>query len=1072
MSQGTSPQEIGRWNLVAVLGILLVVGARPGASAPANEARLRGTVRDRSGTLLPGAQITARDLLSGLTRTTRSDDQGQFEIPDLRAGSYQIRVYGAGFSNPWEQNLDLESGQTATLAPRLDADAPAPAPREGTPGEGANRPSATPSPSMISESQLAGLPLNGRSYSQLATLQSGVTDTAGGSGSRGVGGGSLTVAGGRPGTNTFLLDGTNIMDTDNQAPRSAAGVQLGSDAILQVQVFSSNYGAEYGRNSGGVLNSITRSGTPEFHGTFFEYFRNSKLDTRNAFDPVSGPPPFKRNQFGFTITGPLVKDRTFFLGSFEAMRDRLNQTDVSFFPTAEARLGIGIVTDASGNPVTVPVNARVQPYLDLYPLPNDISLGRGIGRNLAPQFLPTDENFWTVRLDHKISDRDSFFARYTFDDANSNNPQDTYLFSGTTRSRQQYLTLVGTHIFSPRSLASFRLGYTRPVVAGENVAQIEVPRALYFFPTAYQFGQIRVPGLGVIGPDPNSPRQNVMNSFQFAHDTILQRGNHGLKMGMEVHRYRWDFWSYFNSGAVWSFNSLESFLQAGPVGTGLQVALPGSDNSHAWRQTLAGFYLQDEYRVRPGWQWNLSLRYEFVTVLKDRLRKSPYVEDLLRDTAIQVGPYAFANNDSLRNFAPRIGISWSPGRDRKTALNAGLGVYYDQLIGNTITNRRSSAPYYNVIANPNFDSSPFFPDALGAAAAAPVPPLIQVGDYRNTTSPMILRYNFSLQRELPVGWRFQAGYVGARGNHLIRRFEANQFPVPTTGPDGSLFFPPNAGRVNAAFGSVNLFPSDVQSFYNSFQLSVNRTLNRGLSLQTSYTYSKSVDDSSVIVDNSYAIQYGWMRTLDRGLSDFDIRHRLVFNYLYQFPFGSSRRWGKTGILFALLGNWQAGGIASIRSGIPNTPQINVRYKDYLFAATRPNLRASESKNPVEGVTSGCGSVPAGQKLGGADLYFDPCAFEAPSPGMLGNVGRNNVISPRVFNMDISLQREFFLDSKRRFQFRAEVFNLPNHTSLSGPSSSGLVVFTGETARRNPTAGRISRTATTSRQIQFALRFSF
>ena len=253
--------------------------------------------------------------------------------------------------------------------------------------------------SLIDESQLAGLPLNGRSYSQLATLQAGVSDPSGGSASRGGGSGSLTVAGGRSTSNVFLLDGTNIMNLDNQVPRSAAGVQLGSDAVLQVRVFSAHYGAQYGRGSGGILNSITQSGTPEFHGTFFEFFRNSKLDARNFFDPGPEPTPFKRNQFGFTVTGPIVKDKTFLMGSFEGLRDRLTETNIDFFPDALARQGI--ITNAAGEVIqTVEVHPEVRPYLELYPLPNAGSLGRGIGENAAPQFLPTNEFFspsaWTI----------------------------------------------------------------------------------------------------------------------------------------------------------------------------------------------------------------------------------------------------------------------------------------------------------------------------------------------------------------------------------------------------------------------------------------------------------------------------------------------------------------------------------------------------------------------------------------------------------------------------------------------------------------------------------------------------
>src|SRR5262245_35091898 len=364
-----------------------------------------------------------------------------------------------------------------------------------------------PKASLIDESLLVGLPLNGRSYTQLVTLDAGVSDSSSASASRGVSGGNLTFSGSRSSSNNFLLDGTNIMDAQNRVPRSAAGVQLGSDSVLEVQVFSANYGAEYGRNNGGVLNSITRSGSNEFHGTFFEYFRNSKLDARNFFDRGPEPPPFKRNQFGFTLSGPVRRGKTYFMGSYEALRDRLNETQVDYFPDAEARQGI--ITDASGRTIrTVAVNPRVKPYLDLMPLPNSVRVGGGFAQNSSPQFLPTDENFLTVRLDHQLSTHDSMFDRYTFDDATSDQAGDTYAFAIRPKTRRQFLTLVESHVFNPRLLSSVRFGFTRPVDSSDSMSTIDIPRSLYFVANAPHFGQITIPDIAPFGPTNFMPSRN------------------------------------------------------------------------------------------------------------------------------------------------------------------------------------------------------------------------------------------------------------------------------------------------------------------------------------------------------------------------------------------------------------------------------------------------------------------------------------------------------------------------------------------------------------------------------------
>ena len=943
-------------------------------------------------------------------------------------------------------------------------------------------PASATAVNQIDQSELVGLPLNGRSYSQLATLQAGVNDPAAASGSRGIGGGGLYVAGGRSASNLFLLDGTNIMDSRNQVPRSAAGVQLGSDAVIEVQVFSTNYGPEYGRGSGGVLNSVTKSGTPEFHGTLFEFLRNSSLDAKNFFDPSEEPiPPFKRNQFGFTLTGPVIKDRTFLMGSFEGLRDRLTQTNVDFFPDEQARHGQ--ITNAAGEIVkTVPLHPRIPDYLELYPLPNAGRVGEGIGRNVASQFLPTNESFFTARLDHQITERDSFFARYTFDDATSQDAQETFLFNMLTNTRQQYLTLVGSHIFNPSVLTTLRFAFTRPTFTRETTSLREIPTGLFFVPGAPQFGTLGIPGLSEFGPNRATPDANAMNTFQFSDDVIVQRGRHALKMGAEVHRYRWDLFSSSRLGAQWDFNSLEDFLQGGTNGTNLEVALPGADNQKAFRQTFLGLYFQDSYAVRPGLRLNLGLRYEYSSLIRERDGKTVFLADPLRDSAVQVGPL-LASNPSLGNISPRIGLSWSPGGGNNTVLRAGFGVYYDHFLEYAADQLKNTAPFFNVAVITNFDVSDTFPDAVAvadaAAAEGPLPLQALVVDHQGTTNPMVLRYDVALEHQLPQGWRAGVSYVGARGNHLFRTYEMNLFPIPETRDDGTLFFPPDRGPVNPAFqGGINILASDAQSFYNSLRIAANKSLSRGVSLRGSYTFSKSVDDASVHGGSTASpVQYGLLRTLERGLSNFDIRHRVAMDYLYVLPFGSGQRWWNSGPLGLVFGGWRVGGILSLRSGTPFTPLVSTRRPGFLFAANRPNLRPGYSKNPTEGVTDGCNAgtnqeVRPGQRLGGPDLLFDPCAFEAPAAGTLGNMGRNTMISPPVFSTDISLQREFSLDSKRRLQFRAEIFNLPNHPNFSETDRASSVVFSGASARRNPSTGKAVSTVTTARQIQFALRFSF
>ncbi|MBI3894427.1 MAG: TonB-dependent receptor [Acidobacteria bacterium] len=939
--------------------------------------------------------------------------------------------------------------------------------------------------SRIDESQLVGLPLNGRSYNQLATLEAGVSDTSSASASRGLGSGGLNVSGGRGTSNVFLLDGTNVMGWGNQGPRSAAGTQLSSDSVLQVLVFGSNYSAEYGRGSGGILNSITRSGTPEIHGTLFEYLRNSKLDARNFFDGLE-PPPFKRNQFGFTITGPLRKERTFFMFGFEALRDRLSETDITTFPDRDAR--VGRITDEKGNVIrTVEVNEKVKPYLKLFPEPNFERLGNGVGEHRETRFQPSDDTFFALRVDHQFSLRDSMFVRYNFDDAKSLSGGTTYLFPGKQDSRQQYLTVVETHIFSPRAIHSFRFGYIRPTEENHNVPLIQIPRERFFNYDSPDFGQINIPRVSAFG-NMGGPSAAVLNSYQFSDDVVLQRGVHTIKFGTEIHRYHTDTFTNFVRGGVWSFNSLESFLQAPDDGTedkttALSGALPGSDYSVFWRQTLLGFYINDSYKILPNLQLDLGLRYEFSTLIHDRNGKSAYVADPLRDMEPKEGPY-LDHNPSLRNLSPRLGISWSPGTRGKTAIRAGFGIYYDQLLPYTISTFRGGAPFYKKTVRNNFDHRPYFPDAIAALTGTPMQ--AHVLNYHDFMTPMVLRYDFDFEQEFPGGWNTRFSYVGSRGNYLSRRFEYNFFPFPEVRSDGTLFFPPQcdqlekpepqelqfcrayAGPMNPALaGGLDYTTSDGQSFYNSFRIAATKRLASGTSFQASYVLSKSVDDANGLG----VAQYPHFRSVDRGLSDFDTRHQVSLNYFYSLPFGRNRRWLNSGILSNLFGGWRIGGIARYRTGTPFSPGMNVRKNGYLFETRRPNLQVGQGNQPsTEGVTSDCGAIQAGEKLGTPRRYFDPCIYAFPEFGTIGNAGRNTITAPSVFGTDVSLQRDFGLGADRRLQFRMEIFNPLNHTAFSEPR--GTAIFTGAPGRINPSVGRISSTSTTSRQVQFALRLSF
>ena len=941
---------------------------------------------------------------------------------------------------------------------------------------------------------LVGLPMNGRSYTQLLTLQAGVSDPSGG-GRQGGQSSSITVSGGRGEWNAFMLDGTDINGTDNRVPRSAAGGQLGADAVLQVQIFSANYGAQYGRAAGGVMNAITRSGSNEWHGGLFEFLRNSKMDAHDFFDPPEKP-PFKRNQFGATVTGPMIREKTFFMTSFEVLLNRLTQNVVSFVPDNEARRGI--LSLPGREPIIA--NTKVLPYLALYPLPQVPLLDRngdptGVAENRTSARLPTSEYFFAARIDQRLSNHDALFGRYTFDDADQMAVGSTAELPWRIKSRQQYLTLAETHFFSPTLLNTFRASYTRPTSTFNSAHAREIPRSLFFVPSAPRYGQLHVAGLTRFAAHFDAPAGKTMNSFQFADDLIYRSGSHTWKLGTLIERFQWNVFDNHALGGIWTFSSLENLFRLGE-GTKLKLALPGSSSERDFRQTLLGFYFQDDYQLRPNIALSLGLRYGFTTKIHDTRGRDVYLLDVLLDSEPRLGQL-MSSNPSLRNLAPRFGLSWSPGNDRRTQVRAGVGIYHEPLLEYTVENLRRTLPFYKYALRPNFEALETFPDAVAAARGDAGQ--LRIFDYHNPKNPVIYRYNLSLQRQLTPRWTAEISYVGARGNHLLRTFEANLYPFAVRQPDGKLFLPPDPEWVkpdgnlysssdpnrpqtppdnvmNPAFGSIQRTLTDAQSFYNSGYVSINGDFGRNFTLGANYTYSKSVDDASSV--RGLQEHYGLDRKLNRGLSTFDRRHNFSLRYFYSPPIGSGQRWFNSGWLSSLIGGWRFGGILSLRSGSAFGVSYGIPSTGFLFVSQRPNLTPFYNRDPTNGVTAGCRHPLTGQmliepdlKLGGPDLYFDPCAFQPPEPGYIGDAGRTTLTGPGIVNLDFSLQKEFRIDSERNLQFRAEFFNLANHPNFQAPGGPPTAIFR-DGGTINPSAGKIRSTATTPRQIQFALRLSF
>ncbi|MBI4474901.1 MAG: TonB-dependent receptor [Acidobacteria bacterium] len=1029
---------------ILMLAAVFAYGQTVGAS-------LQGTVTDPSSAVLPGAQVTLKNVGTGAINEMLTDERGRYLIPLLQPGEYEVQVSMVGFRTVSHRGIRLTVGQNAVV----DITLPVGGIEENVSVVAEVSPINLTNAALtglVSDRQIRDLPLNGRSFQELALLQPGVT-AALAAGNDVVGGRTpkISINGARPEQNNFLLDGTDINNVYNKTPGSVAGVLLGVEAVLEFQVLTNSYSAEFGRSAGGVINAVTRSGENTFHGSAFEFLRNSALDAKNFFDPATKPiPPFKRNQFGATLGGPIVRDKTFFFGAYEGLIERLGITGVTSVPDENARQGI-----LPGRP-RVNVHPAIPAYMNLFlPLPNGRNLGGGAAEYLFSRSQPTDEHFVQGRIDHSFSNQDRLFGRYTLsqgtvDRTPANKPPVTFT---REQSRNQYVTIEYQHAVSPVSLNEFRFGLNRSTSLADNVRTVDIPASMSWIP-GEPFGYFTIQGMvnEAVG-DYRLPRNDRLNNISVIDNVLLTRGAHALKMGFQGQRIHFNQNTTSQRGGIVVFSNLENFLTGTPQN--VDLAVPGLiDPVRGYRQWLFAFFAQDDIRLKQHLTFNAGLRYEFVTVPTEVNGKISNLRNVTDPTLTIGAPWH--NNPSLKNFAPRLGLVWDPFGTGKTSVRSGFGLFFDQILPKyyffsgslnpPFTTRTSlaSPPFPNVVAN--FDRNAYIRAQL------------QTVNF-DLQTPYIIQYNLSIQRELPGSVDLTLGYAGSRGVHLFRLGDANL--APETIVNGRKVYQPQLGRRNPNFAGVWQRVTDAQSFYNAFQLSAIRRFTNGFRAQLAYTLSRAIDDASGInsQDFSNVVQYGmdWYdRKMDRGLSAFHSKHNLTFNWTYNLPFGSTL----TGVSGAFLKGWMLNNITSIRSGHPFTVRMGFNRSGNLNTTSfsmheRPNLKPGFSNNPI---------------LGGPDRYWDINAFELPPVNERGNLGRNTLIGPDLVNLDFSLGKSFDLGEQRSLQFRAEVFNAPNHPNFATPS--GVIAFTNAAGAVSPTWGRITSTVTTARQIQFGLKLTY
>jgi Carboxypeptidase regulatory-like domain/TonB dependent receptor len=1055
-------------NIWALIGVGFCVLVAP-VFAQGPGSTISGTITGKTGSRMPNARVSIKNVATGETRTVLADEGGSFVLDNVSPATYEITVSAPGFVEA-KATVTTRDGTNAVANIVLEEVSRAAGKRKDeTSGVGG----------VVSGKDVSDLPLNGRSASDLATLEPGVASArtqASGQAQRGFGN-QMTISGGRPRQNDSRLDGISVDDYANGPPASALGVSLGSDGVEQFTVLTSNYPAQYGRSSGGIIGASTRSGTNDFHGSAFEYLRNSAFDARNFFD--NAKPAFHRNQFGGSAGGPIWRDRTFIFGDYEGLRQSQGGTQVSTVPSAAARAGSLSTGQITPDPsVARFVNA-------FYPLPNGPLLGSGdtgIFKFAGQQVTP--ENYFTTKVDDKLSKSDAIAGTYMFDSGSVRQPDEFNNKRTGYDSRRQVVTLNETHTFSPQALNSLHFGISRVVTTtGLTFPSGSSPVADPTFGTVpgLNAAALIVPGLTFFSGGLGTPSNYHFHwtSIQALDDVSLTRGTHSVKFGANVERIRDNILAISNPGGEFAFSSLSDFLSNRPFS--LSAAIPGAISERGFRQTIVGAYVQDDWRWRPNFTVNGGLRYEAATVPTEVQDKLTALRQLT-DAQPHLGDPLFSN-PTLRNFEPRVGFSWDPFGDGKTTVSAGFGMFDVLPLPYLIQfNELFSAPFFKL------GNSTSLPPGSFPTGAFTIVDASSSGFRHGYFDPhpkrnYVMQWNLTLARELARDVNLRVGYVGSRGVHQIFRVEDADIVLPTLTPQGYLWPSPvgSGTRLNVNSGLVNAGLWQGNSFYDALQVKLKGKVGTGGELEGSYTWGKTIDTSSgsLVGDeysNSISSPLFFAQKLNRGLADFNVARDVEINYTWEF---ATPKWAHGATRWAVSG-WQVGGVLEASTGVPFTPGFggdalgvnstdpNIDVPNLISA---PGCRSPiNSGNPTHYIKTQCFAVPVAPTQSFYTANCDPKSSFPTCLNLRGNLGRNTLIGPGLANFDFSVfknNRVKRISDTFRVQFRAEFFNVLNHTNFSPPLDNRNIFDSAGNPIGN--AGLITSTQTPSRQIQFALK---
>jgi hypothetical protein len=1029
-----------------------------------------GTVQDSSGASLPAATITVKNIETGQIRSITGDGAGNYSAVSLPVGQYEIRVEKEGFAPLVRTGITLLVGEQAVVKLQLELGAVRQA---VTVNDEAPIVEATPASisGVVNEKQIKDLPLNGRSWDTLITLNPSTSNITSNQSPTSTGKGqgyNFSVSGNREDFNLFLMNGIEYtgVSTADVMPGGVSGLLLGVDAVREFNVLESAYGAEYGKRPGGQISVVTTSGSNQLHGDLFEFLRNDVLDARNFF-AQSASPPFRRNQFGGALGGPVKRNQTFIFGSYEGFRQSLHLSNVTFVPSLSVR--DGTFKGANGQPI-VPAPG-ITPYFALWPLPNGPDLGGGVAIAYSNPLQSIREDFGNIRLDHNISSSDRLSGIYTVDDGRNLTPGANPLTQTLSILRAHVASLEETHIFSPAVLNIARFGFSRakwdllaapPVtppntsfVPGQPVGDISVGSASFNSVGAWSIG----------GSNGSQQFEAVArNLFTFTDDVEITRGVHQINVGGWFQRVQANDDAANQRYGVATFQSVTAFLQ----GQASQVVAVINPIEIPWRQAAGAWYAEDTMKLRSNFTIRLGLRHEFNNGWNSPAYKaSNFVfgtagcsanTPLCLQTQPVLGSSPYAQNNAIKLFAPRAAVAWMPFS--RTAIHVAAGIYYNQLDymgsccdGSPIGTNLNINPSIGTRTSPATFPVQMTPNLPGAKVSP-------AGVQADIRTPTVEEWNVRIDQGLTSNLLLSVSYVGAHGYHLLNTVDVNTV-TPTSAADGSIAhpFPSTVVRANNAIANTRYTLSNANNSYNALQVNLTQRLTKGLLYRVNYTFSKSLDihSSSFLANEGIAgtttVMIPQNLRTDWGPSNFNPARQLKANFGYELPFGPGHSIGANANKIAgkLIGGWGLRGILTAQSGFPFTP---------LVGSNQSNNGDSRNPDRVSINPDFHGSAITSK----VEQWFNPAAFLLPPPGTYGNAGRDILTGPHLLELDTSVVKSTAITERIRAEFRAEFFNVLNHTNLGMPVvamfSSGAV---------SPTAGAITYTATTQRQIQFGLK---